>query len=115
VVVTLLIIAQILFGLGLTLYNVGQTSIRQAITPNHLLGRVNATLGFAVAALLPLGALAGSLLGEALGLHITLLLAAGGELAAVGWLFFSPVRTLRRFPSTTPSGTAPMQRQNTRL
>lgn len=94
-VVALLIGAQISFGLGLTLYNVGQVSLRQSITPDHLLGRMNATLNFAVAGLIPLGALLGGFAGEWLGLRETLLLAAGGELLAVVWLVLSPVRRVQ--------------------
>jgi predicted MFS family arabinose efflux permease len=37
----------------------------------------------------------GGLLGEWLGLRTTLFLAAGGELLAVVWLLFSPVRRSR--------------------
>lgn len=94
--VALLIVAQICFGLGLTLYNVGQVSLRQSITPDHLLGRMNATINFAVAGLIPLGALLGGMAGGWIGLRPTLLLAAGGELVAVIWLLFSPVRKLRQ-------------------
>lgn len=94
-VIVLLIIAQICFGFGLTLYNVGQNSLRQTITPAHMLGRMSATLDFTVAALIPLGALIGGFAGEWIGLRPTLFLAAGGELLAVGWLLVSPVRTLR--------------------
>lgn len=95
VVIGLLIVAQICFGCGLTFYNVGQDTLRQTITPDHLLGRMSATLDFTVAALIPLGALLGGLLREWLGLRTTLLLAVGGELLAVIWLLFSPVRMLQ--------------------
>ncbi|MCE7987164.1 MAG: MFS transporter [Caldilinea sp. CFX5] len=93
VIIALLTLAQVGFGFGITFYNVSKDSLQQTITPEHMLGRMSATLDFTVAALIPLGALAGGLLGEWLGLRTTLLLAASGELLAVVWLFFSPVRT----------------------
>lgn len=95
-VIALLIGAQICFGLGLTCYSVSQTSLRQILTPEEMLGRVNGTLNFVTAGLLPLGALAGGLLGEWIGLRPTLLLAASGELLALVWLLLSPVRSLRQ-------------------
>lgn len=95
VIVALLMASQICFGLGLTIFQVGQVSLRQSITPEHLLGRMSATLNFAVAGLIPLGALLGGFAGEWIGLRPTLILAASGELLAVIWLLFSPVRSLR--------------------
>jgi len=94
-VIALLITAQICFGFGLTFYNIGQVSLRQAVTPEQMLGRMNGTLDFVVASLIPIGALLGGLLGEWLGLRPTLLLAASGELVAVVWLLVSSVRTAR--------------------
>lgn len=94
-IIALLIVAQICFGCGLTFYNIGQVSLRQAVTPEQMLGRMNGTLDFVVAGLIPIGALVGGLLGERLGLRPTLLLAASGELLAVVWLLISPVRTAR--------------------
>jgi hypothetical protein len=70
----------------MTVYNVNQVSLRQALTPDQLLGRVNATNRFLVWGCAPLGALAGGLLGATLGLRPTLALAALGELVAVLWL-----------------------------
>jgi hypothetical protein len=60
-----------------------------------MLGRVNGTLDFAGAGLLPLGALTGGLLGAWIGLRPTLLLAASGEVLAVAWLLCSPLRRLQ--------------------
>ena len=70
-------------------------SLRQAVTPEQMLGRMNGTLDFVVAVLIPNGALLGGRLGECLGLRPTLLLAASGELLAVVWLLISPVSTVR--------------------
>jgi predicted MFS family arabinose efflux permease len=104
-VVPLLTAAQFFFGIGLTIFNVNQTSLRQAIVPAHLLGRASATGRVMAAALVPLGALLGGLLGEVIGLRPTLALAAGGELLAALWLWLSPLRMLRQLPEgAAPAG-----------
>jgi MFS family permease len=95
IVVALLLAAQFLFGCGLTIYNINQVSLRQALTPDHLQGRVSATFSLLLWSGAPLGALAGGALGELIGLRGALLLAAAGELAAALWLWRSPLRSLR--------------------
>ncbi len=81
-------------------YNIAVTSLSQAIVHERLLGRYSATIGFFTYGLLPLGALIGGVLGAAIGLQSTLVLAAVGSLTAFLWVFFSPLRTLRQPAST---------------
>lgn len=57
-----------LFGFGPILWFIVQTSLRQAVTPQALLGRVSATLTTAMYGMRPVGALAGGLAAEWLGL-----------------------------------------------
>ena len=45
------------------IYNVNQVSLRQAITPERMLGRMNATMRFIVWGTIPIGALVGGVLG----------------------------------------------------
>ncbi|MBW2279483.1 MAG: MFS transporter [Deltaproteobacteria bacterium] len=90
---------QLLFGLGLTLYSVTQISLRQAITPDALLGRVNATRRVVVFGMIPLGALAGGALGEAWGLRSALWAAAGLNVASLAVALLSPLRQTRHLPS----------------
>ena len=90
--------SEFFFGLGLTIYNVGQASLRQAITPDHLQGRVNATMGVIASASVPLGGLLGGALGTVLGLRATLVVAAVGEILSVVWLLSSPLRSLHEQP-----------------
>lgn len=98
VVVPLLVAAQFLFGLGLTVFNVHQTGLRQALVPDHLRGRATATSRVLVTALIPVGALLGGIAGEMIGLRATLVLAALGELLAAFWIWNSPLRTLWVLP-----------------
>lgn len=87
---------QFLLGFGLTLFSVNQISLRQAITPDHLLGRVNATRRVLVFGAIPIGALLGGALGEALGLRTTLWVAAATSLLAFGVSVASPLRGARQ-------------------
>ena len=98
VAVAALTTAQFFFGLGLVIFNVGQVSLRQAMTPDELQGRMNATMIFLAGAVVPLGGLLGGALGETIGLRPTLLLAACGEILSVLWLLLSPLRSQREQP-----------------
>ena len=98
VVVAALMTAQFFFGLGMVIFNVGQVSLRQAMTPNELQGRMNATMIFLAGAVVPLGGLLGGALGETIGLRLTLFLAACGEILSVIWLLLSPIRSQREQP-----------------
>ncbi|HUQ56202.1 MFS transporter [Lentzea sp.] len=77
---------------GIVVYNVGQVSYRQAICPDHLLGRMNASVRFVVWGTIPLGGLVGGLLGDGLGIVPTLWVAAVGQCLAVLWVLLSPLR-----------------------
>lgn len=57
-----------LIGFGPMLWLVMQTSVRQIVTPPALMGRVTATIQVAIYGVRPLGALAGGLVGQTLGL-----------------------------------------------
>jgi MFS family permease len=82
-----------------TTYFINEMTLRQAITPGRLLGRVNATTELMTAGIAPLGALVGGFLGGMLGIQNTLFVAAIGIGLSVLWLVFSPIRHLQNFPS----------------
>jgi MFS family permease len=96
--VVLLVAGGLLFGFGGVVYNVNQVSLRQAITPGRMQGRMNATMRFVVWGTLPIGALAGGALGGAIGLRPTLWIAAAGGFLAFVPPLFSPVRSLVSIP-----------------
>lgn len=104
VVIGLLVVAFFVNGAGLAMSNVHVVSLRQAVTPPRLLGRMNASYRFFVYGAIPLGSLFGGLLGEHLGVRSTLFVAAGGLCAALLWVVLSPVPRLRRLPEQAGAG-----------
>ena len=81
-VIGCLMLSELLLGAMRSIFNITQISLRQAITPAEVQGRVNASIGFLLWALTPLGALAGGLLGDRIGIRPTLWIAASGVLAS---------------------------------
>ena len=89
----------LVFDFGAVLFGINYLALRQAITPDRLLGRMTATMRFLTVAVAPLGSLVGGALATAIGLRATLLtigvLALLLVAAAVLW---SPVRGHRKMP-----------------
>lgn len=79
-------------------YNVNQVSLRQAITPERMQGRMNATMRFIVWGTIPIGTLVGGILGGLIGLQATIWVAGIGSFVGFLPVLFSPVRTLERIP-----------------
>lgn len=87
-------------GVGLYLFcaitsNIVGISLFQAITPDRLLGRMNASRRFVVWGINPLGALAGGALASSIGLRNALWITAIGASVAFLPLLLSPVRSVR--------------------
>ncbi len=94
-VIPFLVVANVLWGFFVLNYFVSAISLIQAITPDHLLGRTNASRRFLVQGVIPVGALLGGVLGTVLGLRTTIAIGAVGASVAVLPLFFSPLRAVR--------------------
>jgi MFS family permease len=94
-----LVIGGVIGGFTTVVYNVNQVGLRQAITPDRMLGRMNATMRLIVWGTIPVGALVGGILGATLGLQTALWVSAIG--AFLGFLppLLSPVRGLREIPA----------------
>jgi MFS family permease len=101
--VACLVANQIVTDFAEEIYSIDSVSLRQAVAPERLQGRVNATSGFLAQGALLLGSLAGGLLGQAVGLRPVFVVAAGGTLLAVLWLLPRPVRGLREPPEPSLS------------
>jgi len=90
--------AQFGFGLARPLYTINQLSLRQAVTPENLQGRMHASVSLLSFGLPTIGALIGGTLGQAIGLPQTLVIAAVGEIVTCTWIYFSPVKALQEHP-----------------
>jgi MFS family permease len=101
--VPILVAQGIVIGFLIVLYNVAGISFFQAITPDRMLGRMNASRRFVVWGVIPLGSLAGGVLASTIGLRETLFVAAAGASVAFLPLLFSPLRSLRDMPAAEPA------------
>ena len=86
-------------GLTIPIYNINQVSLRQAITPDRVQGRMNATMRTIVWGTIPLGAFIGGILGTSLGLVQTIVLGGILSTLAASWIFLGPVIRLREQPT----------------
>jgi predicted MFS family arabinose efflux permease len=89
----------LVYSFGAVVYNIAQVSFRQAICPDRLLGRMNASVRFMVWGTIPLGALVGGVLGTLIGIRPTMWVGAVGMMFAALPLLFSPLRKLRDLPT----------------
>ncbi|MBA3533625.1 MAG: MFS transporter [Ardenticatenales bacterium] len=89
----------VLFGVGNTTNNIVASSLSQSVTPDDMLGRVNASQTFLVGGMLPIGSLVAGGLATLFGLRPVLLVAGLGLSSAFLWLFFSPIRGLKVLPA----------------
>ena len=93
-------IAMLVFDFGAVLYGINYLALRQAITPDRLMGRMTATMRFCTVAAAPFGSLIGGALATGIGLRPTLLVVGAlGLVLAVGAMIGSPVRTHRTLPA----------------
>jgi MFS family permease len=104
----LLIVSLFITQFGGVAYNITQVSLRQAITPERLQGRMNAAMRWIVWGTIPIGTLAGGALAQALSLRTALFIGAIGEIPTFLFVLFSPLRAMRDMPApiTQPSSGA---------
>ncbi|HEX8135285.1 MAG TPA: MFS transporter, partial [Actinomycetes bacterium] len=94
-----------LSGLAMMLWNVVTVSLRQRITPDRLLGRMNASYRLVGWGTMPLGALLGGVLAETLGLRAAFLVSAAVVLAVLaGFRFVTAEAVARAEAAEAPTG-----------
>lgn len=92
--------AMFTFGIGGSIFDVNQFSLRQAVTPDPVRGRANATIRVLVRGIAPVGALIGGLIAEAYGLRAALIFAAFSSPASLLILVGSDIPKLKTMPSS---------------
>jgi MFS family permease len=80
-------------GFGIAIHNVNQVTVRQVLTPDPLRARVMGVIRLAGYGALPLGTLAGGLIGELVGLRAALVVSGLGLL--LGSIPYVLVRVVR--------------------
>jgi MFS family permease len=93
-----LVPAFVIAGFTNVIYNVTQVSLRQAITPERIQGRMNSVMRFIVWGTIPLGSLVGGVLASQIGLKETLIIGGLGSCLPFLPVLFSPVRNVRKMP-----------------
>jgi MFS family permease len=98
--IVFLLVSQLVGSFANPVYNVNQVSLRQAITPDQLQGRMNATMRTIVWGTLPLGALIGGALGSVIGVVPTIALAGTITLSAALFIRLGQVYRLTAAPTS---------------
>ena len=93
--------AMTIISLGVVLFNVTGLSLMQALTPQRILGRMNASRRWLVWGTIPLGYLVGGVLAATIGLRPTIAVGAVGASLCCAFLLARPVRTIRQLPEST--------------
>jgi MFS family permease len=94
------LIASQLGDMAWPVYGINETSLRQAITPSHLLGRVSSAAHLLFHGGITLGALAGGAIAQVIAIRQAMLIGALGYMLSTLWLTFSPIRRVRKLPAT---------------
>jgi MFS family permease len=93
------------YGFSVAMFNVNAITMRQVVTPRQVLARMNATYRMLLFGAGPFGAIAGGLLGGAVGLRPALVISLIAMTSPLLWIFFSPVFRLSEMPSGPPADT----------
>jgi MFS family permease len=94
----MVILSELLQWMTYIVAHVSEITIRQTSVPDRFLGRVSAVFQFFGGGTTPLGAIAGGVLGELIGVPMTLVVASAGFFLAFIFVLLSPLRGYRTPP-----------------
>ncbi|QSO51934.1 MFS transporter [Alicyclobacillus curvatus] len=90
--------AQLLGDTSGMIFGIIETTVRQTIVADELLGRVNSTIRVLDVGFTAVGSLLAGLVANTIGIRTTMAMAACGMMFSVLWLTTAPVRKLRGLP-----------------
>jgi MFS family permease len=90
--VPLLVAQQLIGNFANPVYNINQVSLRQAITPDRVQGRMNATVRTVIWGTIPIGALIGGAIGSVYGVLPAMYAGIAVSVVAGAWILIGPIR-----------------------
>jgi MFS family permease len=96
--VPVLVVGLFVFTFGALVFNINQLTLRQTITPQRLLGRMNSVVRFMYWSTSPAGFLLGGAIGTAYGLTTAIWIGVAGSLVAWVPALFTSLPRLRTLP-----------------
>lgn len=103
--IVMLVTGFLVYGFGLGISNIHSLSVRTALAPPGLLGRVTATFRLIIYGTIPIGALLAGVLGNLVGIRAAIMLGAAPLLVLCILFWFSPVRHVDISPADTDGDT----------
>lgn len=97
----LIVFAEFMQWMALVVFNVIRLSLRQALTPDRLQGRVSASNQVIVGGMQPIGSFLGGVIGSLFGIHAALIVGCAGMFLAAAWVWLSPTADLKEMPDPT--------------
>jgi MFS family permease len=102
--IVMMSITEFCYGFGVLAFNVHSITLRQAITPNRLLGRSNASFRLVVVGTAPLGAILIGVLGDYTSLHTAFMVSVLAFPAALITVPLCPAFRLKEIPARNLDG-----------
>ncbi|HWV23821.1 MAG TPA: MFS transporter [Thermomicrobiales bacterium] len=94
----LVVASETIAWLSLQVFNINRFSLRQALTPDHLLGRVSSSTMTIIGGVQMVGSLLGGIIGQVFSVHVALVIGTIGMFMAAWWIWDSPVPGIRTMP-----------------
>jgi len=99
-VVPVIVVSVIALEAGVIIYSIQQVSLRQAVTPDRLRGRMNSIFLVVSRLAIPVGALLGGFLGEQIGVRNTLFVAGFGVGSSAIWVVVFGIWRVHSLPNS---------------